>query len=166
MPLKYGNISRQVVLTFWEPLYYILSFIILLFHESSQSGPDYQGSLMDEKRRLYFKRLLIERLNALLEGAEKTVSGMSDDYKEELLDPTDRASLESNRNFTLRIRDRERRLIQKLNEALERIEDGTFGICEICDRKISDKRLMARPVTTLCIECKTEQEKKEKMRGE
>ena len=121
---------------------------------------------MDEEKRRYFKRLLVGRLNALLEGAEKTVTGMSNDYKEELLDPTDRASLESDRNFTLRIRDRERRLIQKLNEALERIEDGTFGICEMCGKKISEKRLMARPVTTLCIECKTEQEKREKMRGE
>jgi DnaK suppressor protein len=121
---------------------------------------------MDEEKLLYFKGLLVERLNALLEGAEKTVSGMSDDYKEELLDPTDRASLESHRNFTLRIRDRERRLIQKLNEALERIEDGSFGICETCGKKISEKRLMARPVTTLCIECKTEQERTEKMRGE
>jgi DnaK suppressor protein len=128
--------------------------------------PGNQGSLMDEEKLLYFKGLLVERLNALLEGAEKTVSGMSDDYKEELLDPTDRASLESNRNFTLRIRDRERRLIQKLNEALERIEDGSFGICETCGKKISEKRLMARPVTTLCIECKTEQERTEKMRGE
>jgi DnaK suppressor protein len=49
---------------------------------------------------------------------------------------------------------------------VERIEDGTFGICEMCERKISEKRLMARPVTTLCIECKTEQEQREKMRGE
>jgi len=121
---------------------------------------------MDEKRLLYFKKLLQERVNALLDGAEKTVSGMSNDYKEELLDPTDRAALESNRNFTLRIRDRERKLIGKLNEALERIEDGTFGICEICGNQISEKRLMARPVTTLCIECKTEQETAEKMRGE
>jgi DnaK suppressor protein len=121
---------------------------------------------MDKEKLLHFKGLLVERINALLEGAGKTVSGMSNDYKEELLDPTDRASLESNRNFTLRIRDRERRLIQKLNEALERIEDGTFGICEMCGTKISEKRLMARPVTTLCIECKTEQEQNEKMRGE
>jgi DnaK suppressor protein len=121
---------------------------------------------MDEKRLLYFKKLLQERLNALLDGAEKTVSGMSNDYKEELLDPTDRAALESNRNFTLRIRDRERKLIGKLNEALERIEDGTFGICEMCGNQISEKRLMARPVTTLCIECKTEQETAEKMRGD
>jgi DnaK suppressor protein len=121
---------------------------------------------MDKKKLRYFKKLLLERLDGLLEGAEKTVSGMSDDYKEELLDPTDRAALESDRNFTLRIRDRERKLIGKLNEALERIEDGSFGICEVCGKQISEKRLMARPVTTLCIECKTEQERDEKLRGE
>jgi DnaK suppressor protein len=165
-PLEKGKISGQVLLTFAKYLYYILDFTIGPFLEWVQREPDYQGAFMNEKKRLYFKRLLMERINALLEGAEKTVSGMSNDYKEELLDPTDRASLESNRNFTLRIRDRERRLIQKLNEALERIEDGTFGICEMCERKISEKRLMARPVTTLCIECKTEQEQREKMRGE
>ena len=106
---------------------------------------------MDKEKLLYFKTLLVERINALLEGAGKTVSGMSNDYKEELLDPTDRASLESNRNFTLRIRDRERRLIQKLNEALERIEDGTFGICEMCGTKISEKRLMASKWVILAI---------------
>jgi DnaK suppressor protein len=78
-------------------------------------------------------------------------------------DPTDRASLESDRNFLLRIKDRERKLIQKVKEALDRIDNGTFGICESCGRPISEKRLMARPVTTLCIECKTEREDQERV---
>jgi DnaK suppressor protein len=76
--------------------------------------------------------------------------------------------LESDRNFLLRIKDRERKLIMKVKEALDRIDDGTFGICESCGRPISEKRLMARPVTTLCIECKTEtedQERIERQRG-
>jgi DnaK suppressor protein len=64
----------------------------------------------------------------------------------------------------LRIRDRERRLINKIKEALERIDNGTFGICEMCEEDISEARLKARPVTTLCIDCKIEQEKKEKLR--
>ncbi len=98
----------------------------------------------------------------MLVKAGKTVSSMSDDYREELPDPTDRASLESNRNFTLRIRDRERKLIKKLSGALARIDKGTFGICESCGRPISQKRLIARPVTTHCIECKTEEEKTER----
>jgi len=88
------------------------------------------------------------------------------DMKDNFPDPTDRASMESDRNFTLRIRDRERKLIAKIREALERIEDGTFGHCEMCDDEISIERLKARPVTTLCIECKRRQEAQEKARGE
>jgi DnaK suppressor protein len=80
-------------------------------------------------------------------------------------DPTDRATLETDRNFMLRIRDRERKLISKIKEALERIEDGTYGLCEACGEPIGEKRLMARPVTTLCIECKARQEKQERVRG-
>ena len=79
-------------------------------------------------------------------------------------DPTDRASLESDRNFLLRIKDRERKLITKVKEALERIDNGTYGICESCGKPISEKRLMARPVTTECIECKTEEEQKRTIR--
>jgi DnaK suppressor protein len=66
----------------------------------------------------------------------------------------DRASLEADRNFLLRVRDRERKLIQKIDEALKRIGDGTFGICEVCGEEISEERLRARPVTTLCLNCK------------
>ena len=69
--------------------------------------------------------------------------------KENFPDPNDRASLESDRNFELRIRDRERKLIMKMQEAIKRIDDGIFGICEVCGGPISEKRLMARPVTTL-----------------
>jgi DnaK suppressor protein len=85
------------------------------------------------------------------------------DEKTNFPDPTDRASLESDRNFELRIRDRERRLIGKIREALDRIEDGEFGECEDCGDQIGEARLKARPVTTLCIECKTEQERQEKI---
>nr|HID60196.1 RNA polymerase-binding protein DksA [Desulfobacterales bacterium] len=112
----------------------------------------------------YFKKLLTERLDTLLARAEQTVSGMSD-QKENFPDPTDRASLESDRNFMLRIRDRERKLIMKIEEALERIEDGTYGICENCGEEISIKRLKVRPVTTLCIKCKTKEEEMEKVLG-
>ncbi|HEU0265770.1 MAG TPA: RNA polymerase-binding protein DksA, partial [Geobacterales bacterium] len=77
-------------------------------------------------------------------------------------DPNDRASQESDRTFELRIRDRERRLLAKIREALERIDDGTFGICEECGEEISEPRLRARPVTTLCIDCKMEEERQEK----
>jgi len=122
------------------------------------------GSLwMDQEKLLYFKGLLEARLHTLLEEAGKACSDMRHENKGDFPDPTDRASLESDRNFLLRIKDRERKLILKVKEALDRIDNGTFGICESCGRGISEKRLMARPVTTLCIECKTEKEDQERV---
>jgi len=109
-----------------------------------------------------FRQLLQEQMDQLLREADKTVSEMTDE-KTNFPDPTDRASLESDRNFELRIRDRERKLISKIREALDRIDDGEFGECEDCGDPIGEARLKARPVTTLCIECKTEQERQEKI---
>jgi DnaK suppressor protein len=119
---------------------------------------------MNSEQLEYFKELLNLRLKELAGEAERTVSGMTN-YNDAFPDPTDRASLETDRNFILRIRDRERKLISKIKEALERIEDGTYGICEACGEDISEKRLIARPVTTLCIDCKSKQEALEKIRG-
>ena len=112
-----------------------------------------------------FRAMLNQKINELLSEAGKTVSEMTSS-KENFPDPTDRASLESDRNFELRIRDRERKLIMKMQEAIKRIDDGVYGICESCGGPISEKRLMARPVTTDCIDCKTKQEKMEKLKGE
>ena len=123
-----------------------------------------QKTLKQEKMETY-KALLTQKINELLSEAGKTVTEMTNG-KENYPDPNDRASLESDRNFELRIRDRERKLIMKMQEAIKRIEDGVFGICEVCGGPISEKRLMARPVTTLCIDCKTKQEKMEKLKGE
>jgi DnaK suppressor protein len=123
---------------------------------------------MEKKKLLYFKGLLEGRLHTLLEEAGRTVTDMGQDRDDDFPDPTDRASFESDRNFLLRIKDRERKLITKVKEALDRIDDGSFGICESCGRPISEKRLMVRPVTTECIECKTEEEQREqseKLRG-
>ncbi len=117
---------------------------------------------MDDSVLAEFKILLQSQMDALLQDAGKTVSGMTEE-KTNFPDPTDRASLESDRNFELRIRDRERKLINKIREALERIEDGSFGLCESCEEPIGAERLRVRPVTTLCIECKTEQERQEKI---
>ena len=103
---------------------------------------------MDKKQLDFFKDLLEQRKSALVNGATDTVVEMNDD-DETFPDPNDRASLESDRNFTLRIRDRERKLISKIDKAMQRI---------------SARRLEARPVTTLCIACKEEQERKEKSR--
>jgi DnaK suppressor protein len=122
-------------------------------------------NIMLQKKQLeFFKKLLNEKQDELLNEATKTVTGMSG-MKENMPDPTDRATLESDRNFTLRIRDRERKLIGKIKDALERIENGTYGICESCEEEIGEKRLKARPVTTLCIDCKKRQEDEERLKG-
>lgn len=109
-----------------------------------------------------YRKILQSQLDELVREAGRTVSEMTDE-KTNFPDPTDRASLESDRNFELRIRDRERKLIMKIREAMERLDDGEFGVCESCEEEIGDARLRARPVTTLCIDCKTEQERQEKI---
>jgi len=121
--------------------------------------------ILSPEKLEFFRALLTQKISELLEDAEKTVADMTDS-KENYPDPTDRASLESDRNFELRMRDRERRLIAKMQEAIKRIDDGEFGVCDVCGGPISEKRLVARPVTTLCIDCKTKQEKMEKLKGE
>jgi DnaK suppressor protein len=117
---------------------------------------------MNADRLEYFRGVLQEEMQALLEEAGKTVSEMTADTTN-FPDPNDRASQESDRTIELRFRDRERRLINKIREALERIDDGTFGTCEMCGEGISEGRLKVRPVTTLCIDCKIEEERKEKI---
>jgi DnaK suppressor protein len=107
-----------------------------------------------------FERLLHSQRKSLLQDAERTFSTMTE-QDESFADPADRASWESEANRDLRIRDRERKLVEKIDEALSRIADGTFGECEECGEMISIGRLKARPVTTLCIGCKAEQERRE-----
>jgi RNA polymerase-binding transcription factor len=118
---------------------------------------------MDQDRIEYYRQVLHEEMRTLLGEAGKTVSEMTAENVN-FPDPTDRATQESDRSFELRIRDRERKLINKIREALERIDNGEFGICELCGEDISEGRLKARPVTTLCIDCKIEEERKEKLR--
>jgi DnaK suppressor protein len=116
---------------------------------------------LDQARLKEFEDILNARRQELLAEAERTVAGMNSG-KETFPDPADRASQESERIATLRIRDRERKLIAKIDEAIGRIHDGTYGICETCGEPIGVDRLRARPVTTLCIDCKAEQEAEEK----
>src|SRR5947207_15582860 len=108
-----------------------------------------------------FRTLLEERRHELISEASRTVDGMGEN-REQFPDPTDRALLEGNRNLLLRIRDRERKLITKIDEAFGRIDDGSYGRCEECGREIGIARLRARPVTTLCIDCKSLQEAQER----
>ena len=112
----------------------------------------------------YFKDLLSRQLEELLVRAEKTVAELirNGDLSADIID---QASSDIGRNYTLRICDRESRLIRKIKTALTKIEDGTFGICESCDEEIGVERLKARPVTAYCIRCKTQMEAFEKVSG-
>jgi len=119
---------------------------------------------MNKERLELFRKQLLEKKEAILKEAGKTLSEMTDQTSN-VPDPNDRATIESGMSFELRIRDRERKLLAKIDEAIARIDDGSYGICEDCDEEIGLKRLEARPVTTLCIDCKTLQETKEKSKG-
>lgn len=113
----------------------------------------------------YFQEFLSNMLSDILEKSEATLEDMTESG-EVYADPADRATAESDRAFTLRLRDRERKLIKKINQALQRIDDGDFGICQECGEDITVPRLKARPMTTLCIHCKSKQEEDEKVRGD
>lgn len=121
--------------------------------------------MLSKKNKEYFKKWLTQRLEESLGKAQDTLADISDP-RDRPSDEMEEASLTSDMGFTLRIRDREAKLIKKLTEALERLEDGTFGICEECGEEIPLKRLMARPVTSLCIECKKAQEAEERTKAE
>ena len=111
---------------------------------------------MKKKDVDFFRSFLNQRISDLRSEAGKTVETMDDDVN--FPDPSDRATMEANRNSILRIRDRERKLIFKIQEALQRLTAGEYGICEECGEAIGIERLKARPVTTLCIDCKSRQE--------
>lgn len=108
-------------------------------------------------------RRALERQRAeLLKDVEEVLTQHKD--PEALPDISDQASAEEDQRFSIRIQEREQKLLKKINEALERMKNQTYGICEQCEEDIPYKRLKARPVTTLCIECKTLQEQKERAR--
>ncbi|UCG81373.1 MAG: TraR/DksA C4-type zinc finger protein [Desulfobacterales bacterium] len=115
-----------------------------------------ETTLTEEKRK-YFKNVLTQTLNAVL--SEKRQDTLSIAYlKDESGDFTDRASLDIDNTLNLRIREREGRLIHKIKDALIRLENGTFGICEECGSEIPEKRLQVRPIARLCIRCKEKEE--------
>lgn len=124
----------------------------------------FQEVQMDKEQLEYFLKLLLQKKEELMGAADQTIEEMTQ-LEENFPDMTDRASLETDRSFELRIRDRERKLLHKIDKAIERIQNGTYGICESCGEEIGFKRLEARPVTTLCIDCKARQEREEKSRG-
>ena len=124
-----------------------------------------EGHLIMEDRDLeYFRGVLTQSLKDLVRKGGEAVSSLLE-TPVEASDPMDKATLEADRNFNIRMRDRETKLIHKIELSLARIDDGTFGICEECGEEISIKRLKARPVTTYCIACKNRLETIEKGAG-
>ena len=123
------------------------------------------GSGLNKKDLKRFKTMLEESKRQLLVSAKRTLSEESSFDTNELPDEIDQASSEYQQSMIFRLRDREKFLLAKIEKALQRIESDTFGICEKCEEEISIKRLEARPVTTLCIRCKEEQEQKERSFG-
>ena len=122
------------------------------------------NTIMEEKDLEFFRHLLIQWMEELLDHADETVEGLLDS-QEILADPLDRVTVESDRIWTLRIRDRESMLIKKIRQSLGDIENGEYLICEDCGEDISIERLKARPVTSFCIRCKTKRESVEKLTG-
>lgn len=112
---------------------------------------------MNKQKTEHFRKTLTQQLAALNAEMETTKKDISHD-EEVYADWTDVASAETDKTMQLKIRDRERMLMQKIENALKRLEVGTFGLCERCEEPISEHRLKARPVTTLCIDCKAEME--------
>ncbi|MSP19239.1 MAG: RNA polymerase-binding protein DksA [Bdellovibrionales bacterium] len=108
---------------------------------------------------LKFKNVLEEQLKDLQHDFGKKYLNIKSTA---LPDVNDQASAESERNFEIRIKDRERKLIGKVQESLKKVAEGTYGICESCGDAIGSKRLMARPVTNLCINCKSQMEDNER----
>ncbi len=120
-------------------------------------GEDY----MSEKQLAHIEKILLAWRTSLMEEVDRTVTHLKDEAAN-YPDPSDRASQEEEFSIELRTRDRERKLIKKIEDALERLREDDFGYCEACGIEIGMRRLEARPTATLCIDCKTLSELKEK----
>jgi DnaK suppressor protein len=119
---------------------------------------------MEQSDLEYFKDVLTRQMYQLLDQADHSIVNLMD-MDSQAPDPLDRATFESGRNYELRIRDRESRLIRKIKSSLEDIANGVYGICESCGEEISIARLKARPVARHCIACKRKREAFEKVAG-
>ncbi len=140
--------------------------------ESTESSPftftPYQEKegeeFMNDAQVEHFKAILNNWKNELMQEVDRTVHHMQDDAAN-FPDPNDRATQESEFSLELRTRDRERKLIAKIDESLKAVESGDYGFCESCGIEIGVRRLEARPTAVLCIDCKTLDEIREKQMG-
>ncbi|MDX2507412.1 MAG: RNA polymerase-binding protein DksA [Gammaproteobacteria bacterium] len=144
MPTEKSTSSESAVATF-EPY-------------QEKKGEEY----MNENQQAHFSAMLLAWKKELMEEVDKTVTHMKDDATN-FPDPSDRASQEEEFALELRTRDRERKLIKKIDESLKDIESGEYGFCETCGVEIGIRRLEARPTATQCIDCKELDEMKEKV---
>jgi len=120
---------------------------------------------LEAKDIQFFRKMLESMLGDTLRRGQATINDITETV-EVYADPTDRATAESNRAFTLQLRDRESQLIDTIQQTLARIDDGKFGVCVQCDEDIGLARMKASPMTTLCIHCKSQQEEDEVIWGE
>jgi len=123
--------------------------------------PSEDEPFMNDRQREYFRRKLLDWKDEILRSSRETLENLQESAQHP--DLTDRASSESDRALELRARDRQRKLISKIDAALERIEDGSYGYCEETGEPISVKRLDARPIATLSVEAQERHEKREKI---
>jgi DnaK suppressor protein len=123
--------------------------------------PSEDEPFMNDRQREYFRKKLLDWKDEILRSSRETLENLQD--SEQHPDLTDRASSETDRALELRARDRQRKLIAKIDAALERIEDGTYGYCEETGEPIGVKRLDARPIATLSVEAQERHEKREKI---
>jgi len=124
--------------------------------------PSEDEPFMNERQLAYFKRKLLDWKNSILEGNRDTIEGMQKGTRN-IPDIADRASEETDRALELRTRDRQRKLVAKIDAALRRIEEGTYGYCEETGEPISLKRLEARPIATLSLEAQERHERAERV---
>ncbi|HVY02312.1 MAG TPA: RNA polymerase-binding protein DksA [Caulobacterales bacterium] len=132
----------------------------------SAKSPDYVPSddepFMNERMRAYFKKALIKWRDEILEESKSTIAALQEDTLA-LPDLADRATSETDRGVELRTRDRQRKLIAKIEDALRRIEDGSYGYCEETGEPIGVGRLIARPIATLSLEAQERHERRERV---
>lgn len=118
---------------------------------------------MEAKSLARYKKLLLEEKERILNNSKNAMKNELALSPDDLPDETDLAASEINQNLVFKLRDRERLLLGKIEEALQRIEEGTFGTCASCEEPIEVRRLDARPVSTLCVSCKEKEEHREKI---
>ena len=127
--------------------------------------PSEKEEFMNPMQLAYFRKKLLDWKNELLNGASDTILGLSEETLQKP-DAADRAQLEADASITLRARDRERKLISKIDAALRRIDDGSYGYCQDTDEPINLKRLEARPIASLSLDAQEKHERMEKIHRE